>query len=442
MQHEKTGILSHITTTPRVRRPIATWMIAAASVSILGTVGAFAVAPDRMPEPRHFETVVEPLPVSGELLQPADNESFLREERIRPSDTIGAILDRLGIDDAPALGYLRTAPEMREVARQLRPGQAISAYTTLEGRLVRAEFPLATPGERLVVEQQNGRFTSRSELLPSTVTTAYRSGEIQTSLFAATDAADIPDAVAVQLAEIFSGEIDFHRDLRRGDRFHVSYETMMANGRPVKSGRILAAEFVHDGRVLRAVYFDDGSGSGTYYDAEGKSLRKAFLRSPLEFSRVTSGFTNARFHPVLKRWRAHQGVDYGAPTGTRVRATSDGVVDFVGKQGGYGNLVILRHHGNHSTAYGHLSRFAAGLRKGARVSQGDIIGFVGATGLASGPHLHYEFRVGGKPVNPLRIALPDAKPLDRQALASFRPQAEAALASLALARQYVPISAE
>lgn len=442
MQQEKSGILSHIAAPSRTHRPIARWMIAAGSVAVLGTVGAFAVAPERMPEPRHFETVVESLPISGDLLQTAANDPFLREERIRPSDTIGALLDRLGIDDPKALSFLRAAPVMRDAARQLRAGQSVAAYTTFDGNLVRAEFPLANPGERLVVQRQNDGFAAGIESLPTTVATAYRSGEIQSSLFAATDAADIPDAVAVQLAEIFSGEIDFHRDLRRGDRFHVAYETVMANGRAIRSGRILAAEFIHDGRELRAVYFDRGDGTGEYYDADGKSLRKAFLRSPLEFSRVTSGFTNARFHPVLKRWRAHQGIDYGAPVGTRIRSTSDGVVEFVGRQGGYGNMIVIRHHGNYSTAYAHLSRFAAGLRKGSRVSQGDTIGFVGQTGLASGPHLHYEFRVGGNPVNPLRIALPDAKPLDRTALTAFRPQAEAALASLALARQYIPSGAE
>lgn len=442
MQQEKTRILSHNAIGSRERKPIATWMIAAASVAVLGTVGAFAVAPDRMPEPSRFDTVIDTLPITGELLQPGDDESFLREERIRPSDTIGALLDRLGIDDPQALSFIRSAPAMGDVARQLRPGQSVAAYTNRNGVLIRAEFPLGSPDQHLVVLRDNGSFVARAEALPNNVTTSYRSGEIRTSLFAATDAAGIPDAIAVQLAEVFSGEIDFHRDLRRGDRFHVAYETVMTNGRPTRSGRILAAEFVHDGRILRAVYFDRGDGTGAYYDAEGKSLRKAFLRSPLEFSRVTSGFTNARFHPVLKQWRAHQGVDYGAPVGTRVRSTSDGVVDFIGRQGGYGNLVVIRHHGNFSTAYAHLHRFAPGLRKGARVSQGDIIGFVGQTGLASGPHLHYEFRVGGSPVNPLRIALPDAKPLDRNALAAFRPQAEAAIASLALARQYVPADAE
>lgn len=442
MQHEKTRILSHILARPTSRSPAAKWMVAAASVAVLGAMGAFAVVPQRLPEPRHFETVVEPLEVAGVVLQPARDDAFLREEKIRHSDTIGALLDRLGIDDPEAISFLQTSPAMAPVARQLRPGQLVSAYTTLEGTFVRAEFPLGEPHTRLVARRLDNGFVAGIESLPTSLTTVYRSGEIQTSLFAATDAADIPDAIAVQLAEIFSGEIDFHRDLRRGDRFHVSYESVMANGRPVTSGRVLAAEFIHDGRTLRAVYFERGDGSGAYYDANGKSLRKAFLRSPLEFSRVTSGFTNARFHPVLKRWRAHRGIDYGAPTGTRIRATSDGVVDFIGRQGGYGNLIVLRHTGGYSTAYGHLHRFAAGIRRGNRVSQGDIIGFVGKTGLASGPHLHYEFRMHGNPVNPLRIALPDAKPLDAKALADFRPQAETAIASLALARQYVPAGVE
>lgn len=442
MQHEKTRILSHNASPTSTRRPVATWMVAVAGVTVLGAMGAFAVAPEQMPEPRHFETVIEALPLTGDVLEPAPGDAYLREERIRPSDTIGALMDRLGIDDPAALAYLRTAPDMTTVARQLRAGQTVSAYTTSEGMLVRADFPLGEPDTRLTVRKDGARFVAVQETLPSATTTVYRSGVIDSSLFAATDAADIPDAIAVQLAEIFSGEIDFHRDLRKGDRFHVAYEVATANGRAVRSGRILAAEFVHDGRSLRAVYFARGDGSGTYYDADGKSLRKAFLRSPLEFSRVTSGFTNSRFHPVLKRWRAHRGIDYGAPIGTRVRATSDGVVEFMGTQGGYGNLVVLRHNGSYSTAYGHLHRFASGLRRGTRVNQGDIIGFVGRTGLASGPHLHYEFRVNGDPVNPLRIALPDAKPLDHGDLAMFRPHADAALASLALARQYVPVSVE
>jgi len=193
----------------------------------------------------------------------------------------------------------------------------------------------------------------------------------------------------------------------------------------VRTGRILAAEFINDGRTYSAVWFDDGDGKGGYYTADGKNIRKAFLRSPLEFSRITSGFSSARFHPVLQEIRAHKGIDYGAPTGTRVRATGDGIVESIGRQGGYGNLVVLRHQSQYQTAYGHLSGFASGLRKGSRVSQGDVIGYVGSTGLATGPHLHYEFRVGGVHRNPLTVALPTALPLEANQLARFREQTQA-----------------
>ena len=266
------------------------------------------------------------------------------------------------------------------------------------------------------------------------VQTVMKSAEIRYSLFGATDTAGIPDAIATQLADIFGGDVDFHRDLRRGDRFSVVYESLTYNGKPLRTGRILSAEFINNGRTYSAVWFEGAEGKGGYYTAEGKNIRKAFLRSPLEFSRITSGFSSARFHPVLQKWRAHKGTDYGAPVGTRVRATSDGVVEFAGVQGGYGKLIVLKHQGVTSTAYGHLSGFAAGVRKGSRVAQGDTIGYVGATGLASGPHLHYEFRINDKPQNSLTVALPAAPPLEPQHLARFRAQAAAQLSQLALLR--------
>jgi murein DD-endopeptidase MepM/ murein hydrolase activator NlpD len=247
-----------------------------------------------------------------------------------------------------------------------------------------------------------------------------RAGEIRYSLFGATDSAGIPDAVATQLAEIFGSDIDFHRDLRKGDRFSIVYEMLYQRGQPVRSGRIVAAEFTNDRKSYQAYWFAGEDGKGGYYTAEGKSLRKAFLRSPLEFSRVTSGFSSSRFHPVLQTWRAHKGVDYGAPVGTRVRSVADGVVDFAGRQGGYGNLLIVRHQGTYSTAYGHLNGFAPGVRKGTRVAQGDTIGFVGQTGLASGPHLHYEFRVRDQQVNPLAMTLPTALPLEPGQVSRFK----------------------
>ena len=240
--------------------------------------------------------------------------------------------------------------------------------------------------------------------------------------------------MAIHLADILGGDIDFHRDLRKGDRFSVAFETVNHLGKLVRTGRILAAEFVNDDKSYRAVWFQGEDGQGGYYTADGKNIRKAFLRSPLEFSRITSGFSLSRFHPVLQTWRAHKGIDYGAPVGTRVKAAGDGIVEFVGTQGGYGKMIVLRHQGRYTTAYGHLSGFAAGLTKGRRIVQGDVIGFVGATGLASGPHLHYEFRINDVHQNPLAIALPSAPPLAPHQMARFRDQAQAQLARIEMIR--------
>ena len=253
---------------------------------------------------------------------------------------------------------------------------------------------------------------------------SYGASVIRSSLFAATDAVGIPDSIAMQLADVFGGDIDFYRDLRKGDRFSVVYELHYLGGRPVRAGRLLAAEFVNQGRTLRAVHF-----GSSYYAPDGRNLRKAFLRAPLEFSRVSSGF-GMRRHPIQSGWRAHKGIDYAAPTGTRVRAVGDAVVEFAGVKGGYGNVVILRHNGQYSTVYAHLSRIA--VRRGARIAQNDTIGLVGQTGWATGPHLHYEFRIGGEARNPMSIAMPAAQPVPAQSLAAFRAQAEPLVERLAL----------
>jgi murein DD-endopeptidase MepM/ murein hydrolase activator NlpD len=259
-----------------------------------------------------------------------------------------------------------------------------------------------------------------------------KSGQIRSSLFAATDAANMPDAIATQMADVFSTDIDFHRDLQRGDKFTVVYEAFYNKGELVKTGRILAAEFVNSGKAYRTVYFQSPNGQGGYYTADGKNLRKAFLRSPLEFSRISSGFSKARYHPVLKEWRAHKGVDYAAPTGTRVKSTADGSVAFSGHQNGYGNIVIIKHQGNYETVYGHLSAFAKGLHKGQRVNQGDVIGYVGMTGLATGPHLHYEFKLAGVQRNPLSIEVPTAFPIAANQKGEFKRITQPLLAKLDL----------
>jgi murein DD-endopeptidase MepM/ murein hydrolase activator NlpD len=293
----------------------------------------------------------------------------------------------------------------------------VRATATADGKLVSLRY---LNGNSLVsIDRAGDNFVVKQEAAQLERRVLMKSAEIRNSLFGATDAAGLPDTIATQIADIFSTDIDFHRDLRKGDRFSVVYEVFYDRGEPVKSGRVLAAEFINQGKPYSAVYFNTADNEGGYYTADGKNLRKQFLRSPLEFSRITSGFSTARFHPVLQTWRAHKGIDYGAPTGTRVKATADGVVEIAGRQGGYGNVVVLRHQTKFTTWYGHLSGIANGLRKGKRVAQGEVIGFVGATGLATGPHLHYEFRINDVHQNPLRVAMPAATPISPETKPKF-----------------------
>ena len=261
-----------------------------------------------------------------------------------------------------------------------------------------------------------------------------KSGVIRSSLFAATDGANVPDSVATQIAEIFASDIDFNRDLRKKDHFKVVYELRYSNGELTGVGRVLAAEFINKGKTHQAVYFEANDKEKGYYTPDGKNLRRAFLRSPLKFSRISSGFTRSRFHPVLKKWRAHKGIDYAARKGTPVRATANGIVAVSTRNRGYGKYIILKHRGRYSTVYAHLSRFAKGLRKGTRINQGDIIGYVGSTGLATGPHLHYEFRVKGIQRNPLRVVMPAAIPLAAKNIPAFNKSTEPLMVRLNMLR--------
>jgi len=400
-----------------------------AALALSGVVAALATiseAPDaRLLLPK--ATLPETLTIAvDEALIPSP-ASYIREERFQRGDTVANLFARLGIGEPDARAFARL-PQVR----LFRPGTTVTADVRPDGTLVLLTF--LSPRDKLVRVERDGAVLAATES-PAELTTRQelKSAEIRSSLFAATDAAGIPDSVAMQLADIFGGDADFHRDLRRGDRLAVVYEMHMLDGRALRAGRVLAAEFVNQGRSIRAVWFAamdaEGRRNGGFYAPDGKNLRKAFLRSPLEFSRVSSGF-GMRKHPFLQTWRAHQGVDYAAPVGTRVRAAGDGVVEFAGRQGGYGNVVILRHGGNNTTLYAHLNGFASGIRKGARVAQGSTIGFVGQTGWATGPHLHYEFRVGGTARDPLRMALPAALPVPTAELASFRTQGAPLLAQL------------
>jgi len=398
----------------RLRR----WALWLSSVPLLGVVAAFGIAPDTSTEHVTLEQIVQQIPLpSASAVTPTQPEQFWREERIQRGDTVGSILARLQVDDPDALAYLRSAKGVRSLY-QLVPGRTLRAVTTDEGQLVTLRY-LHADGTELVVRRQGEAFVTTEEQVRTERQLVMTSGEIETSLFAATDRVGLSDSVAIELADIFSSEVDFHRDLRPGDRFSVVYEALYSDGEFIRTGRIVAAEFTNDGRVYRAVFFQDALGRGGFYTPDGKNLRKAFLRSPLEFSRISSGFSTARFHPVLQTWRAHKGVDYAAPVGTHVRATAGGTVEFVGTQGGYGKAVILRHPNGRSTLYGHLSGFAKGLHAGRRVEQGELVGYVGMTGLATGPHLHYEFRIDGVHQNPLRAVLPPGPAVTRELMPSF-----------------------
>ena len=405
------------------------------AVLVLGLTGvaAFGISPQTSLETVPTTTIVTALPLPAITAVGIDDHPFWREERIQRGDTIGAVLARAGVDDSAALTFLRMDLRARAVY-QLKPGRSVRVAVDEAGRLEALRFVTPT-GDVLGINRANDAFIASYEPVNEAVRLTLTSGEITSSLFATADAIGLPDAVTVALADLFAGDIDFLQDLRRGDRFSVLYETRYVEGEPVGTGRIVAAEFHNRGVSMSAYLWKDAEGNDAWYTLDGRSTRKAFLRSPMEFSRMTSGFSLARFHPILQAWRAHRGIDYAAPSGTPVRATADGVVALAGTQNGYGNVIEVRHHGAFSTLYAHLSRFAPTVRTGSRVQQGEVIGYVGATGWATGPHLHYEFRVNDEARDPLSIAQPTAGPMPTESFGAFLTHIEPLAQQLALARE-------
>jgi murein DD-endopeptidase MepM/ murein hydrolase activator NlpD len=407
-----------------VQRPAIRRVTLALVLPFVGIMAAFGIAPNTVTDDVVIRRAVIEAVSLVPTITPSPNETYVREELVRRGDTVPSLLARMGVDDADAIAYLRNTREARALFN-LMPRRTLRVQIDANGRLLSLRY--LNGDKLLVVKKNDGGFavSEQTAQLESRVLSA--SGEIRSSLFATTDAINLPDAIAIQIAEIFSTDIDFHRDLRKGDRFSVVYEMLYDRGEPVRSGRVLSTEFVNKGKTLHAVWFEF-AGSGAYYTLDGRNIRKAFLRSPLEFSRITSGFTRARYHPILRSWRAHKGVDYAAPSGTRIRATADGVIDFAGNQGGYGKVVILRHQSKYTTLYAHMSGYAKGIRKGTSVSQGDTIGYVGMTGLTTGPHVHYEFRINNVHHDPLSIAMPIALPITPDRKSAFetasRPHAE------------------
>ena len=394
-------------------------LVALSSLPLFGVVAAFGLAPDTNTLDITPQTITEAIALPA-LASASSNDSFERESVIQSGDTLSSALSRLRIDDLEIQRLLAT-DAVRQLASSIRAGRRIQATTTQDGQLIAIRFDRGDAPALTVRKQGEGFIAEESsEVLETRV--VMRSGRILSSLYGATDSAGIPDKIANQMAETFSTSLDFREDLRRGDTFSVIYTVDYRNGEPIAAGKLLAAEFVNAGKPYRAVLFRDPYGREDYYTPEGESLKKGFLRSPLEFSRVTSSFSNSRKHPVYGFHRAHTGVDFGAPTGTRVKATGDATVVFAGRRGGYGNLVILRHSNGYETYYAHLSAFASGIRTGRAVGQGQVIAYVGSTGASTGPHLHYEVRIAGRPQNPMAIKLPGSQPLAAAQRARFLEQ--------------------
>ncbi len=352
------------------------------------------------------------------------------------NDTLDGIFRRMALNMTD-LAVIRALPGIRQHLDFLKPGDAIKLSRT-DGQLTELSRKI-NDTQTLDVQRQDGAFVAKMIEDPVEVRVRTATATIDSSLFQAAEAADISDGVALRLANVFAWDIDFVLDIREGDRFTAVYEQIYQQGKYIRDGEVLAAEFVNNGRVYRAVRFVSDSGSVGYYTPTGLAMRKAFLRAPLEFTRVSSAFNPHRLHPILNTIRGHMGTDYAAPTGTPVHAAGDGHVSFAGWRGGFGNALVLAHGSNVSTLYGHMSRFARNIHVGTRVQQGQVIGYVGMTGLATGPHLHYEYLMNGVHKNPQTVKLPGAEPLHADALQRFRATTAPLLASLS--PQPVPAAA-
>jgi len=405
--------------------------IALAAVLLGAGVAAFGIAPfapdiEDQPKTRITESLQLPLLTDTADLS-AQSQSFVHEVRIAKGDSLSTLTKRLGVNDAEALGFIRNDSAAKKLLA-VKAGKSVTAAIDEEGELqwLRALLsPEESSARMLHIDRlPDGTLKAQEMIQPYERRVILNSGVIQSSLFGATDAAGIPEGITTQMIDVLASDIDFYNDLRKGDRFQVIYEQLLLpSGEIARAGRLLALEFVNAGHKYQAVWYPDQSDTtgkkGAFYTFDGKSLKKAFLRTPVEFTRISSGF-GTRTHPILGYTRQHAGVDFAAPHGTGIRAASDGVIEFAGVQRGYGNVVIIRHQGVYSTLYAHMSAFGSGIRKGAKVNQGDLIGYVGATGWATGPHLHYEIHVNNEPVNPQTVALPDAQPIAPSQLASFR----------------------
>jgi len=420
------------------------------TIFTLGMAAAMGVAPRHAFTDPDAPRVIQDLrmpDVRAQLDQLTDAEAvYVREERMQRGDTVASLLRRLGVDDPDAQSFIWKNATARSLFN-VEPGESVQAQVDENNLLVSLQVSLggdADASRELVIERaanDKAGYRARVQSVQNEMRYEMLSGPIGAGgFFKAMDAAHVPDDVVQQMLSIFSGVVDFHHDIASGDRFRIIYEAGFRDGALVSEGRVVAVELINRNTLHQALWYQpEGSKDGAYYTFDGRSMQRPFLRSPVEFSRISSGF-GMREHPLHRDWAQHKGVDFAAPTGTRVMATGDGVVEFVGQQNGYGNIVIVGHPHGYSTYYAHLSAFA-GIQKGQRVSQGQIVGFVGQTGWATGPHLHYEFRYNDVPQNPLTVALTDTPALTGKARQDFLTYTSGMLSRIQALRTYNVLTA-
>ena len=348
---------------------------------------------------------------------------------IANGDTLSSLFAKGGFNDKILYQVLGKGNKNKALTK-IFPGEEIAFLTNEQNTLTKVRLKRSKLESYVFSSDETGTYNSERLTRTPEVHVAYSEGLIDSSLFLAGQNAGLSQSQIMELANIFGWDIDFVLDIRSGDTFNLVYEELFLDGEKFKNGKILAASFTNQGRTIEAVLYKEPSGFNNYFTPDGNSMRKEFLRSPLDFARVSSHFNLKRKHPVLHKIRAHRGTDYAASRGTPIKAAGDGKIIHSKRKGGYGNAVIIQHGQKITTLYAHMSKFAKGIRSGKRVKQGQIIGYVGSTGLASGPHLHYEFRVNGVHKNPIRVKLPKANPIPKKQMANFKAQTENYMAQL------------
>ncbi|MBX2807410.1 MAG: peptidoglycan DD-metalloendopeptidase family protein [Cellvibrionaceae bacterium] len=364
---------------------------------------------------------------AGEKNTPKTKKVNWHVEEVTPGDNLSLIFKRAGLTDTHLYELMSANQEAKQLT-QLHPGQNLHFH--IENNQLIGLVHKKSPLDSITFTRSEAGFTQETIVLEPDIHTAYREATITNSLFLAGTAAGMEQNLIMELASIFGWDVDFALDIRKNDSFKVLYEEHFLNGNKLRNGPILAAEFTNQGKTFSAVRYTDTEGNSNYFTPTGKSMRKAFLRTPVDFARISSHFNLSRKHPILNTIRAHKGTDYAAPTGTPIKAAGDGRVSFVGTKGGYGRTIIIQHGQSYKTLYAHMSKYGRGMRKGTRVKQGQIIGYVGSSGLATGPHLHYEFHLNGVVRNPVRVPLPKAASVPADQLSTFKTQTRPIVAKL------------